>query len=434
MPKLYVLDTSVIISNPYCLDSFSEQHIIIQAGVLNELDKIKTYPGDPGRNARLFIRLLDDLSNKYSVRDGLKTDKNTTIHINTGIYDTSKFGDPSYVDNKILACADNLNLNNDVTVVSADINMRIRAKAFGLNAQGYDDKKYVNDTYSGAIAITDTELGNQLKKTKILECDEVSELAEMAPNECVLFKDDNDSIISFGRKIDNEIKYIENNRPWGLDAKNVEQAFAIDLLLDPKVPLVTLSGKAGSGKTLISVASGLESVINKNKYNNLTIYRPIQPVGTDMGYLPGELAEKLEPWMAAIHDSLDFLTSHTAKKGRKPNTNSNWKNTLNQYSDKICMEALTYIRGRSIANAFILMDETQNISKEEIKTILTRVGFGTKIILTGDIEQIDNRRLDAMNNGLTYVINKFKDSPLSGHITLTQGERSPLATYAAEIL
>ena len=436
MTKLYVLYTSVLISNPYCLDSFPNENIVIPTSVLNELDKIKTHSGDAGRNARIFIRILDDLSNSGDIQTGVETDKNTTIQINIGNYDCSKFGTESYVDNKILACAATLNEHHNVTVVSNDINMRVRAKAFGMSSQGYDnDNKGLSDLYSGARVIYNTSWGTKLKKSKMLHCDGCWELEDMAPNECVFFKDQDDEGVALGRRIKNSIKLIPVQKPWGLSSNNIEQAFAIDLLLDPKVPLVTLSGKAGTGKTLVAVACGLESVINHKQYNNLIIYRPIQPVGTDMGYLPGELADKLEPWMAAIHDSMDFLTTRSRKNRKNGNGNGNyngWKNT--QYNDKIKMEALTYIRGRSIANAFILMDETQNVSKEEIKTILTRVGNGTKIVLTGDIEQIDNNHLDAMNNGLTYIINKFKDSSLSGHVTLTQGERSLLATEAADIL
>ncbi len=434
MTKLYVLDTSVIISNPYCLDSFPNNHIVIQASVLRELDSVKTHSGDSGRNARIFIRILDKLSEKGDIKQGVTTKKGTTVQIDTNNYDTSQFGDPSYGDNKILACALHLNNNDDVTVVSLDVEMRVLARAFGISAQGYDEEKSdISELYSGSRVMYDSALGEKLKKSRIIQCAGIEELEEMMPNECILFKDENDCGVSLGRKIKEDIRIIDSEKPWGLSSKNIEQAYTIDLLLDPKIPLVTLSGKAGTGKTLVAVACGLEAVINKKQYNNLAIYRPIQPVGTDMGYLPGELSEKLEPWMAAIHDSMDYLTARSAKHKKNGNGNG-WKNSLTQYSDKICMEALTYIRGRSIANSFILMDETQNVTKEEIKTILTRVGHGTKIVLTGDIEQIDNFRLDAMNNGLTYVINKFKKSPLAGHVTLVQGERSPLATEAAHIL
>jgi len=432
MTKTYILDTSVIISNPYCLNSFPNEKVIIQASVLKDLDTIKTRHGDSGRNARVFIRLLDELSDKEDIRKGAKTDKNTVVYLDVNNYDTSQFGDSSYSDNKILACA--LKCENPV-VVSKDIEMRIVAKAFGMKVINYEsEKSNISELYSGTRIIYNTDIGRKLEKSRIVSCTESYHLEEMMPNECVLFKDENDHGISIGRKIKNDIKLIDSNKPWGLSSKNIEQAFSMDLLLDPKVPLVTLSGFAGTGKSLIAVACGLESVINNKQYSNFAIYRPIQPVGTDMGYLPGELADKLEPWMSAIHDSMDYLTSKSSKHKKNGNGSAGWKSALSQYSDKICMEALTYIRGRSIANSFILMDETQNVTKEEIKTILTRVSYGTKIVLTGDIEQIDNRHLDALNNGLTYVIDKFRKSPLAGHITLIQGERSPLATEAANIL
>lgn len=432
MTKIYVLDTSVILLNPYCLDNFSNKQVVIHINVFNELDKIKTFSGNIARNARVFIRLMDELSEKGNLQKGIKTQNNTTVKVNTDKFDTSHLGDDSYVDNKIIACAQFLKQKHDVTIVSADINMRLRAKALDMKAEGFEDKKaQINELYSGHVAIENAEIGEKLKTKKTISCSDLDELKEMAPNECVFFQNELGDGISIGRKIENRIKLISGEKPWGLESKNIEQAYLIDLLLDPQVPLVTLSGISGTGKTILSIACALEAVINRKQYNNLTIYRPIQPVGTDMGYLPGELASKLEPWMSAIHDSLDYLAfqSKKSKKGI-----SNWKNVFAQYEDKIHMEALTYIRGRSIPNAFILIDECQNTTKEEIKTILTRVGFGTKIVLTGDIEQIDNYHLDAMNNGLTHVINKFKDSALAGHVSLTKGERSPLATYAAQIL
>jgi PhoH-like ATPase len=248
-------------------------------------------------------------------------------------------------------------------------------------------------------------------------------------HECVLFESPNGDGISMGRKVsNNKLKLIRKIYPWGVSSRNKEQSFAMDLIMDKGIDLVTLVGKAGTGKSLILLATAIELVISRKEYDKFIIYRPIQSVGNDIGYLPGTMEEKLAPWFQAIMDNFELLFGN--KVG------ADWKRDLEMFQKKgkIEMEAITYIRGRSIPNAIILVDECQNLSKEDVKTILTRAGEGTKIILTGDIEQIDNSSLDATNNGLIHVIEKFKDSEMAGHITFTQGERSRLASKAAEIL
>jgi PhoH-like ATPase len=439
MNKKYVLDTSIILSNPSCLKSFPNATIIIQESVLRELDKMKTNHGEIGKNARVFIRLLDELSEQGDIGKGVKTKYGSTLLIDVKDHGSRSFGDPAYADNKILACANALNNNSSVTLVSNDINLRLRAKVHGVDAMSLNVRKSnTNEFYSGVVTIENRELGEKLKKELYLDCHKYEDLKNLSPNQCVYFTDENKEVISLARRIKGRLRLVKDQRPWNLSSKNIEQALAIDLIMDPKIPLVSLAGRAGTGKTLLAVACGLESVITKKQYNKLLVYRPIQPVGTDMGYLPGELADKLEPWMAAIHDSMDFLANPNGRKkngnGRKINGKEQWRNGLAQYEDQIHLEALTYIRGRSISNAFIIMDETQNVSVEDIKTLLTRVGHGTKIVLTGDIEQIDSKHLDAMHNGLTNTIDKFRSSSLAGHLTLVKGERSQLATYAASVL
>jgi PhoH-like ATPase len=252
---------------------------------------------------------------------------------------------------------------------------------------------------------------------------------DLNANECVMFENEHGDGIAMGRKVSgNKIKLIKKTNPWNIHSRNKEQSFAIDLIMDKSVDLVTLIGKAGTGKSLIVLATALELVINRKEYDKFIIYRPIQPVGNDIGFLPGTMEEKLGPWFQAIMDNMETLLQF--KNG------DNWRRELEHFQKKglIEMEAITYIRGRSIPNAIILIDECQNLSKDDVKTILTRAGENTKIILTGDIEQIDNSALDATSNGLTYVIEKFKESDLAGHITFTQGERSKLASKAAEIL
>jgi PhoH-like ATPase len=433
MVKTYILDTSTIISDPNCLKSFPNSKIIIHLSALNELDKLKSFPNETGKSARVFIRLLDKLSESGNIHKGMLTDNGATIEIDTNEYKSDILGDSDYGDNRMLACALAIKDQNP-TVVTKDIGFRIRARALDIDAIDHEKFNHMtDDLHSGFREIQSETFGNKIRKGQSIELKSYPALKEVHPNECIYFTDENKEVISLAKRNCKFVHPLISTKPWNLSSRNIEQAFAIDLLLDPKIPLVTLSGLAGTGKSLIAVACGLEAVINQNRYDNMFIYRPIQPVGKDVGFLPGSLEEKLEPWMGAINDSLDLLASQCSKdKGGKRQTN--WKDKLGYFSDRIHMEALTHIRGRSIANTFILVDECQNISKEEIKTILTRVGENTKIVLTGDIEQIDDNRLDALNNGLTYVIENFKSSELAGHISLKEGVRSPLASEAAKIL
>ena len=437
MRKTYIIDTSVLVHDPNSFRSFSGNDVIIPINVLDELDKLKNFPNEAGKNARVCIRSLDALCKKGAIHKGIKIENNILLKIDTST-NPDRFGTPSYVDNKILSCAYTLKEKNNkkkvptaTVLVSKDINLRIRARAFDIAAQDYEkDKMPVNELYVGHRSINSSELGGILSTKGYLDIgmyDELQELDLMA-NECVYFESEQKSGLALGRRVGDKIQLIKSRRPWGLDTRNKEQAFAVDVLCDPKVPLVTLIGKAGTGKTLIAIASALEMVLERKTFNRMIIYRPIQPVGKDIGYLPGTMEEKLGPWMQAISDSFEFLFE--SKAGSK------WKTTLDRYltDGSIQMEAITYIRGRSIPNAFILIDEAQNLSKEEVKTILTRAGTGTKIVLTGDIEQIDNSYLDATNNGLSYAVEKFKPFDLAGHITFSKGERSVLASKASEIL
>lgn len=433
MEKTYILDTSTIISDPNCLKSFPNSRIIIHISALNELDKLKAFSTDAGKGARMFIRLLDKLSASGDMHNGMSVGNGTIIEINTNEYNEGNLGNADYGDNRMLACAIALK-DKKPTLITKDIGFRIRARAMGIDAIDHDKYSYTTDElHQGFREVQNEQYGNQIRKGSPIDLKISPDLKELHPNECIYFTDDNREIISLGKRNCKFVNPLNNTRPWNLNSRNIEQAFAIDLLLDPNVPLVTLSGIAGTGKSLVAVACGLESVINKNQFDNLFIYRPIQPVGKDLGFLPGDLDEKLEPWMGAINDSLDLLAKDNAK-GRNGRRNTSWRDKLAHYADRIRMESMTHLRGRSIPNTFILVDECQNISKEEIKTIITRVGNNTKIVLTGDIEQIDDWRLDAMNNGLTYVIENFRDSELAGHISLNKGERSPLASEAARIL
>lgn len=435
MRKIFVLDTSVLIHDPNSFKSFSGNDVVIPINVLDELDKLKNFPNEAGKNARVCIRALDSLCLQGDIHKGIKIDNNILLKIDTSVT-PDRFGPASYVDNKILSCAFSIKEKNkkkktpiSTVLVSKDINLRIRARVFDIQAEDYaKDKIPVSDMYEGFRTIISTELGNKLLKRDFLEIENYDELKELLPNECVHFESSDGNGLSIARRVGDKLIAIKNKKPWGLDLRNKEQAFAVDMLCDPKIPLVTLIGKAGTGKSIAALAAALEMVGEKKEYNKLIIYRPIQPVGKDIGYLPGSLEEKLAPWMQAIYDNLEVL--FTNKNGQ------NWTKSLDYMMDRdmIEMEAITYIRGRSIPNAFILIDEAQNLSKEEVKTILTRAGTNTKIVLTGDIEQIDNSYLDATNNGLSYVVEKFKTEDIAGHVTFTKGERSILASKASEIL
>lgn len=446
MNTTYVLDTSTLVYDPVAYKQFPDSTVVIPIAVLNELDKLKKGSSESSRNARVAIRLLDEICELGDISTGIQLDDNILLKVDTTYIDLSSsawsgFGDPTYGDTQILACAYQnawpLNLDpnvsleqsrRDVVLVSNDINLRVKAKARGLDSMAHQGTKFsLTDLYAGAQVIFDEEAGLDLQKQGYI--DPRCYGLKLNPNECVLFQSSNGDGVAMGRQIaPDKLKLVKKFYPWNISARNKEQAFAIDLIMDPNVNLVTLIGRAGTGKSLIVLATALELVLAKREYDKFIIYRPIQPVGNDIGYLPGTMEEKLAPWFQAIMDNFEML--FTTKAG------GDWRRELEMYQKKgrIEMEAITYIRGRSIPNSIILIDECQNLSKEEVKTILTRAGENTKIILTGDIEQIDNSSLDATSNGLTHVIEKFKDSDLAGHITFTQGERSKLASHAAEVL
>lgn len=423
MRKL-ILDTSVLAYHPtafYEFDPTEFSDIILPIAILEELDKLKTFPNEVGKNARIAIRKIDELSMMGELHKGIKLPNGQVIRVET------KQVSDSYADNRILATALALKgTKKNNVVVSRDINLRIRAKSYGLGSQTYDkEKKDTTELYSGIRTLNVEHIFNQKQE---ITCADYEELKNLLPNECVHLINENSHYV--GRKFGKTIKPLKQNEPWGIKARNLEQSFALDLLMDNRVPLVTLSGLAGSGKSIVCLASAIELVLSMKRFERLIIYRPIQNVGNkELGYMPGDYASKLQPYFEAIYDAFEFLLGG-GQKGNK------WAQTLAMYQDKkiINFEALSFARGRSIPNSLIIFDEMQSISPDEAKTLLTRVGTGSRVIATGDLAQIDTPHLDAMNNGLTYIIEKLKHSELTGHIALTKGERSPLATLAAEIL
>jgi PhoH-like ATPase len=435
--KTYVLDTSVCLTDSDCIFNFGNNDIILPLKVLEEIDKHKKRQDSVGTNARNIIRSLDNLRSKKNLKLGVRLGRGKGILkvVDHAPEKMSSHLNPEVPDNLIISTAlaeMDLNPRRKVVLVSRDINMRVICDSLGIMAEDYNEAKIIKcqtDLYSGfSSVLVDDQFIDQFYDGELLNLENDEGLHI---NEYVML------VSSSNEKKSALARYMGPSRPlrkvletksgiWGVKPRNKEQAFCFDLLLDDDVSVVSLVGKAGSGKTLCAVAAGLmqvlEGVKGEPRYKKLVVSRPVMPMGKDIGFLPGTMQEKMAPWLAPIQDNLKFLMGDQA--------------TLELYMGKgvIEMEALTYIRGRSISNAFIIIDEAQNLSAHEIKTILTRVGEDTKIVLTGDIEQIDNVYIDETSNGLVHAVEKFKDYDISGHVTLLKGERSKVASIAANVL
>jgi len=437
--KIYVLDTSVYLTDANSIHSFENNDIVIPLKVLEEIDKHKKRQDAVGSNARQIIRTLDILRAEGNLHKGVRLDKGKGI-VATKTFDPVDLPEgfeARVPDNEIIGTALTEKKNKPkkkVIVVSNDIMMRVKCDAIGLPCEDYNKGQIVNkptEIYTGfATHLVDEQTIDQFYAGEEIFLDK-DDIHLHANQFLMLVSNTNEKKTALARFYDHlkplrRINGSFNGKGiWGVKPKNKEQSFAADLLMDPNVPIVSLIGKAGSGKTLLALAAGLAQVLEPDqaKYRRLVVSRPVQPVGKDIGYLPGTMEEKMLPWIAPIQDNLRFLMG-------------NDKETVQMYVDNgaIEIEALTYIRGRSISNAFIIIDEAQNLTTHELKTIITRVGEGTKIILTGDIEQIDNVYIDATTNGLTYAVEKFKEHDLAGHVSLVKGERSRVASLAAKIL
>jgi PhoH-like ATPase len=434
--KTYVLDTSALITDTECINGFGNNDILIPIKVLEELDKHKKRQDLVGASARTVIRFLDSLRTKGSLYEGVRLGKGKGILKVKGYNPNMSFPpelDLDVPDHQILAVALSEKTEaRKVIVVSNDINMRVVCDSIGMESEDCNPEKVVESSSSlfhgFADILVDDEFIDRFYANERLELPE--QKTKLFPNQYLML------ISSYDNKKTALAKYIAPNQPLarlatfgkkginGIKPRNKEQNFALDLLMNADIPLVSIVGKAGCGKTMLAIAAGLEQTIGlDNKYSRLIVSRPVQPMGKDIGFLPGTLEEKMSPWLRPIQDNLQFLMG-------------NDKITLEMYMQKgvIEIEAITYIRGRSIANAYIIIDEAQNLSMHEIKTIITRVGEGSKVVLTGDIEQIDNVYVDETTNGLTYVAEKFKPYDLAGHVTLMNGERSRVATLASKIL
>ena len=436
MTKTLILDTNVYLTEISSLFAFGKNDIAIPTIILDEIDKQKQRQDTAGYNARMMNRVLDNLRRKGSLFEGVSLGRGK------GKLFAAQY-DPRYMpagmsiedsDNKIIAVGLRLKLEGkEVAIVSRDLNMRVKCDAFGLECHDYQPQKVIKSIeklFDGSQEMqVPEEFIDSFYEDKPVFLKEEETKIKLFSNQYLILKaeESKKSAICRFQEFHKPLrKVITYPDIWGLRANNKEQTFAMDLLFDPTVQIVSLTGQAGTGKTLIAAACGLEQVLHSTKsqggYDKLIITRPVQPMGRDIGFLPGSLEEKMMPWIAPLRDNLEHLFGD--------------RTALDMHIEQgtIEIEAMTYIRGRSISSAFMIVDEAQNLTPHELKTIITRVGHGTKLVLTGDIQQIDNSYVDAVSNGLTYAVEKFKKHDISGHITLKKGERSKLATLATEIL
>jgi PhoH-like ATPase len=434
--KTYVLDTSVYLTNAECIYAFKNNDIHVPLKVFEEIDKHKKRQDAVGFQARKIIRIWDELRASGSLDKGVRIRKGLGVVKSISAAGIADEDLPRDLDIKIpdhLIIATALKAQRESTrkiiLVSRDINMRVIADAVGLTSEDFQNNQVVDTSeniFTGytTILVDDQDIDRFYEKQSVY-----IENKNLHTNQyLMLVSSANEKKTALARYVSPSMPLRQLSRAhkiWGIKPRNKEQQFLMDALMDPTIEIVTAIGKAGSGKTICAIAAGLEQTIDetKSQYTRIIVSRPVQPLGKDIGFLPGTMEEKMSPWLMPIQDNLQFLMG-------------NDKLTLDIYMQKgtIEIEALTYIRGRSISNAFIIIDEAQNLTTHELKTIITRVGEGTKIVLTGDVEQIDNVYIDATSNGLTHAVEKFKKFELASHVTLNKGERSKVATFAAQNL
>ncbi len=441
--KNYILDTSVCLTDAEAINKFDNHDIFLPLKVLEEIDKHKKRQDSVGINARKIIRALDELRSVGSLQKGVRIAKGKGILKVLSYEDAEQAEFPddlskSVPDHIIIATGmfvASQYPRRKTILVSNDINMRVICDSLGLQAQDYTSEEAVHSSdelYDGfSNVLVDDQLIERFYADEKIHLDEFDMHEPLSPNQYLLLTSNaNPKKTCLARFVDTQSPLKKINSAsipdWNIKPRNKEQSFAIDMLMNPEIKLVSLIGRAGSGKTLCAIAAGLQQTIgmdkHKNNYSRLIVSRPVQPMGKDIGFLPGTMEEKMLPWLMPIQDNLKYLMGD--------------KSSLELYMQKgkIEIEALTYIRGRSISDAFVIIDEAQNLTRHEIKTIITRIGENTKIILTGDIEQIDNIYVNETSNGLAHAVENFKDYKIAGHITFRKGERSELATLASKVL
>ena len=438
--KNYILDTNVVLHDPNALLNFADNHVLIPIEVIEEIDRFKRESSELGQNARTVSRMLDGFRGEGSLSEGVKMpnggklkiafQKNGHNHANGD----SHILNSNSVDNRILAFAASVQKaqpKNATILVSKDINLRIKADALGLQAEDYEnDRVLIQDLYTGMIemSVSPERLATFRANGEL----EINGGKKYFPNEfCTLIDEANPKKAALTKVDATGTKLIPiidcREGIWGIKPRNREQHYAFDALLDDRIKLVTLMGKAGTGKTLMAMAAGLKRTVLDREFRRLVVARPTISMGKELGFLPGSLEEKLAPWMQPIHDALEMLSDLNMGHDHRRSGDL-------MRNGSIVVEALSYIRGRSIANQFMIIDEAQNLTPLEAKTIITRVGHGTKIVFTGDPYQIDNPYVDSSSNGFNYIVSRFRDQAIAAHIELQKGERSELAELAANIL
>jgi PhoH-like ATPase len=434
--KTFVIDTNVLLQDPDAISKFRDNDVIIPLNVLEELDSMKRLSDELGKNARHVLRFIDALKqrNAGDLHSGVKIEEGIVVRVLIDLKPGEKTAfplSPERSANRILFVAYKLReAGEKVVIVSKDFVVRVKAKAIGLEAEDYENLKFsYENIYRGyrKLEVPKRDI-DQFYKDGFL----VLEANGFLPNEyCLLTSPEQSSAIC---KYNPRAKRLEpliklSKDIWGIQPLNVEQKCALDLLLRDDIKLITLIGPAGTGKTLLALAAGLRKVFDEGTYSRILVSRPIMPLGKDIGYLPGTKEEKLFHWMQPIYDNLEFLCQSTSGEANGMETQK-WI----MESKKIEMEAVTYIRGRSLPKMYMIIDEAQNLTPHEVKTIISRAGQGTKVVLTGDATQIDNPYLDKDSNALTYTVGKFQKYPIFGHVFLERTERSELAAIAAEVL
>jgi PhoH-like ATPase len=436
MKKNYVLDTNVLLHDPHAIFRFEDNNVIIPIYAIEEVDQFKREGSERGRNARSIARLLDGLRESGgALSKGVALESGGTLRV---AVPSKRLELPSAIDHTamdqaILQTAFDVRENDGgrpTVFVTMDTNLRIRADALGMVAQNYENQRVEVDQLSSGIAeleVSGEEIDAFFRDGRLPPRDPAP-----AIHACLLLRDRSNPSHTALARYDAVKKSIMTLRVpreglMGVRPRNKEQSFAIDLLLDESIRLVTLVGKAGTGKTLLALAAGLKRTVEDGAYTRMLVSRPVMPLGRDIGFLPGDVGEKLNPWMQPIFDNLEFLFSTGSRKGPRA-----YAELLE--SGQIQVEPLTYIRGRSLPQQFMIVDEAQNLTPHEVKTIITRSGDGTKIVLTGDPGQIDNPYVDSASNGLAVAAERFRGEKLAAHIVLAKGERSDLAELAANLL
>ena len=442
--QVHVLDTNVLLFAPEALHAYPEGEVVIPINVIEELDRFKGELSELGASARVVSQQLDAFREYGSLAEGVTPPHGGRLRVELSV--PSQENLPGQLDlkrasNRVLAVAWELKQQGlPVTLVTQDTNLRVKANALGVPVSRYrGNGPNGPHVYEGMHIIeTDSDFILKLKREETFPAGLVKDLSSQNisfhPNEGLHLKTNEGNkidLLAIYKAARRQFQILEESENiWGLEPRNPEQRMALSLLLDPELNVVSLTGKSGTGKTLLALAAGLQLLLTQNQYTRMLVSRPIFPMGRDLGYLPGDTQEKLAPWMQPIFDNLELLIGNPQSK--HSSSTSGYRELIDR--GLLVVEPLTYIRGRSIPNQYMLVDEAQNLTPHEMKTIVTRVGEGTKIVLTGDPHQIDNPYVNATSNGLSTLVERFKEHSIAGHVNLVQGERSELAELAANQL